>query len=155
MTEEQKQLIEKIKAERADKLANKKIFEDKLQELNRNSSADNSFKPIFEKVLYENDLFKLTASYYVGSGFTVWFRNKTPKYSVYDVFGSFSYFNEWVSNIHKASSFIFVTPLKDDYSNLEEIIENLDVSLSKNFVLARYKYLFDYLSSQVILILSI
>lgn len=116
-------------------------------------------KTIYEKIICEDELFELKISFCVWHGASINFNNKTSEYNVYEVFDSFSWFNEWVNKIYKATEIIDLESIKDnllpDYTNLEERINTLDDLLNAEYVYKRHKIFFDFISSQVKVILGV
>ena len=146
-----------------------KMIELKQKELARNKRLDNLnqkyrkhnntfLENIYEKVLFEDEDFNLSVSYCVWHGFSISFNNKTSKYSVYNVFSSYSWFNECVTNIYIASELSnfkkWENDIKEDLSGLKEILKQVDEHFNNNYVIKRHQSFYDFISSQVKIILS-
>ena len=159
-----KELINKIKQLRLEerkqlkKLNNQRISLENKMDLENKRNWELYTKTLFEKVLHEDDLFILKITYDVKHGLNIVFDNKTDKYPVYNIFNSYSWFNEWVKKIHNSIEIadfeILNGRLRDDYSNLENVIKSFHEDFSDEYILKRYKSLFDLLSSQVKIILG-
>lgn len=151
-----KELIDKIKNLRLEEIKRLERIEKEKLETNRN--WETYIQTLYEKVLYEDDMFSLKVNYDVKHGLNITFDNKTDKYPVYHVFGSFSWFNDWIREIHKSvkiTDFTIATEqLQDDYSNVEDVIKSIDEHFNKEYILKRYKSLFDFISNQVKIILG-
>ena len=151
-----KELIDKIKRLKLEEIKHLERIEKLKLENNRN--WETYIQTLYEKVLYEDDLFSLKVNYDVKHGLNITFDNKTEKYHVYNVFGSFSWFSDWIRKIHESieiTDFTILTEkLQDDYSNVEDVIKTIDERFNNEFVLKRYKSLFDFISGQVKIILG-
>lgn len=152
-----KEIIDKIKSLRLEEIKHLEEIESKRERLKNNRYWETYIQTLYEKVLYEDDMFLLKVNYDVKNGLNITFDNKTDKYQVYHVFGSFSWFNEWVEKIHESIEITDFTilneQLQDDYSNVEDVIKSIDERFNNEFVLKRYKSLFDFISGQVKIIL--
>lgn len=151
-----KEIINNIIKYKKQQLRNKK----RIENLAYKNREDFSIlgETIYEKIICEDDLFKLEISFCVWHGAFINFDNKTSEYNIYEVFGSFSWFHEWVNKIYKATEIVDLESIKDDllpdYSNLEERINLLDNLLNNDYVYKRHKIFFDFISSQVKIILG-
>lgn len=134
--------------------------EKRIENLNYRNRDDFSIlgETLYEKIICEDELFELKISFCVWHGSSISFNNKTSKYHIYEVFGSFSWFSEWVNKIYKATEIIDLESIKvnllPDYTNLEERINVLDDLLNTEYVYKRHKIFFDFISSQVKVILG-
>lgn len=146
------------------------MIELKQKELARNKRLDklnqkyrqpnNTFlKDIYEKVLVEDDDFELSVSYCVWHGFSIYFSNKNgSKYHVYSVFSSHSWFNEYITRIYEASEISnfkqWERDIKEDLSGLKKTLEYVDEHFNSDYVKQRHQSFFNFISSQVKIILG-
>lgn len=151
-----KELINNIIKYKKQQLRNEK----RIENIGYRNREDFSIlgETIYKKIICEDELFKLEISFCVWHGASIYFENKTSKYHIYEVFGSFSWFNEWVNKIYKATEIIDLESIKNnllpDYTNLEKIINMLDEMLEDEYRNKRHKIFFDFISSQVKVILG-
>ena len=142
---------------RQDELQKIKDLEKQLYEAKNNQNWRVYVEDIYEKTLCEDDLFILKATYNVHHGFGVCFSNKTPKYHIYNVFGSYSFFNEWVTSIHNATKITDTSSypvLENDFSNVDKVIKTIDLHLSNEYVMKSYEALFEFVVKQVKIMLG-
>jgi len=149
-------LIDEMIALKQKELLRKK----RLEKLNNKYLQPNNvfLNDIYRKLLVEDDDFELVVTYCVWHGFSISFVNKTNKYPIYNVFSSYSWFNEYVSRIYKASELSrfeqWKLRIKEDLSGLEETLEKVDIYFNCEYVKKRHQSLFEFLSSQVKIILE-
>ena len=133
----------------------------KLEKLNNKYIQPNTvfLNDIYKKILVEDDDFELVVTYCVWHGFSISFDNKnTSKYHVYKVFNSFSWFHEYVSKIYNASELSsseqWKLQIKDDLSGLKETLEEVEMYFNCEYVKQRHQSFFNFISSQVKIILE-
>lgn len=128
-----------------------------IEMLTRKNVSENTklrAKTLFEEVLFEDEDFYLSVSYSVAFGARVYFDSKQEsKYNTYDVFGSYSFFSSFVEKLYDASELYSLeelsSALKEDYSNLEEVVNAVERLAKRMKSSAYYKLYFEYLGNLV------
>lgn len=131
-------------------------IEKQIEELKRELNAknfDHLYKTICRFPVIEDEDFQLNITYCVGHGFNINLTEKSSKYRTYDIFGSYSWFNEWFEKLFKAVDVInlkgYTKLVEDDLSNFEEIKESLIRSLDRKNVKTRLESFFKYIVNDI------
>lgn len=96
-------------------------------------------------LLCENEHFKfelLKRDY----GTNVYLTNKTEEYSIYDIFDSFSWFNEYVSKLFNATEILNLGYLNvNNYETAKEIVDREYVRIKNffNYITTDIKYIIE------------
>ena len=111
---------------------------------------------IYESTIVENEHFKITTNFNYGLGFNVSMSEVSNKYNLYNIFGSFSWWNEYVKKIVNGLELArFYDRNYKDFDNTEELrklISDYDTFIKDTDIVARFKLFLDYMTKDIIAI---
>lgn len=111
---------------------------------------------IYESTIVENEHFKITTNFNYGFGFNVSMSEVSNKYDLYNIFGSFSWWNEYVKKIVNGLELArFYDRDYKDFDNTDELkklISDYDTFIKDTDIIARFKLFLEYMTKDIIAI---